>query len=1004
MRKFSLSAFTGWGVLVCLASVIERSTAQQPSPDALVTKVQPILKRCQNCHEGPNPYGRLNLGSRAAALKGGDFGPALTPGKPETSLLYRKVAEKKMPPANPLTADEIEVVRQWIAAGAKWPNAAEGGKPQRAGLDWWSLQKPVLPQVPKGKQSAWVRNPIDAFVLADLEKRGLSPAPPADRATLMRRVTFDLLGIPPTPQEIAAFQSDPHPDAYERLVDRLLADPRYGERWGRHWLDVARYSESQGFERDIIRDHAWRYRDYVIESFNADKPYTQFIKEQLAGDVLAPITEQGIVATGFLVSGPYDEAGNSAASPTLRLQIREEELEDMLSAVGQTFLGMTVNCARCHDHKFDPIPQKDYYRLKAVFDGVRQGDRSILTPDEVAAQSAELQKLKDQIAAKGSALAALERTGSERVRTANKPPDASAVPRPMALWTFETDAKESLSGLQGTLNGGARIAHGRLILNGDGAYMQTAPLSRALQEKTLEAWVALPDLAQHGGGVITLLGPDQVVFDAIVYGEREPAKWIAGSNNFVRTLDLNAPRETAHPDQLIHMAVVYRADNSITVYRNGVPYAPTYIPKNQDLHTFASGSTVLFGLRHFGAVSGFLKGEIEEARLYDRALTPTEVAASFHAGVSRVPIEQILRALTPEERTQHQALQADLERLQTTLDATAQHPLAHAANSLQPNPTFVLVRGDVNTQGEKVTAGGLSAVKTLAPDFGLSADAPEGQRRLKLAEWIANPDNPLTARVMVNRVWHYHFGRGIVGTPNDFGYNGEHPTNPALLDWLATTFIEKGWRLKALHRLILLSNTYRQSARYDAKAAAMDAEDRLLWRFPPQRLEGEAIRDAMLCISGQINWKRGGPSFRPFTEVVNNSHFYIPSEAPDPEFNRRAVYRINVNSAKSALLEALDCPDPSTKTPRRTVTTTPLQALELMNNTFVLRQAHGFGERVRREAGTDASAQVGLAYRLAFGRPPTSEEAARAARVVRSDGLDNFCWALFNASEFLYVR
>ena len=333
-------------------------------------------------------------------------------------------------------------------------------------------------------------------------------------------------------------------------------------------------------------------------------------------------------------------------------------------------------------------------------------------------------------------------------------------------------------------------------------------------------------------------------------------------------------------------------------------------------------------------------------------------------------------------------------------------PLSYAANPLQPEPTSLLLRGDVEKRGEIVSPGGLSCVRTLPADFGLKPDAPEGQRRLKLAQWIAHPNNPLTSRVLVNRVWHYHFGRGIVGSPNDFGFNGERPSHPELLDWLASTFTSDsfGWSLKKLHRLMMLSNTYRQSARYNPQAARVDAEDRGLWRFAPRRLEGEAVRDAMLCVSGQINEAEGGPSFRPFTLYVNNSNFYTLVDRAEPEYNRRTVYRINVQSAKSPLLETLDCPDPSTKTPRRTVTTTPLQALELMNNSFVVRQSRCFAERLSKEAGKSLPAQIALAYRLAFGRFPTQSELTRSSVLVKEHRLENLCWALLNASEFLYLR
>jgi Protein of unknown function (DUF1553)/Protein of unknown function (DUF1549)/Concanavalin A-like lectin/glucanases superfamily len=877
-----------------------------------------------------------------------------------------------------------------------------------AGADWWSLHKLTRPEPPPVKHKDWVRIPIDAFVLAALEARGLQPAPAADKATLLRRVTFDLIGLPPTPEEIDAFLKESSPDAYEKVVDRLLASPHYGERWARHWLDVARFSESQGFEYDRIRDHAWRYRDYVVQAFNEDKPYPQFVKEQIAGDVIEPVDPNGIIATGFLAAGPWDEAGNNSVSKPLKARIREEELEDVIGTVGQTFMGLTVNCARCHDHKFDPIQQKDYYRFKAVFEGVRYGNRPILTPDQSRQRDMDIARSNKQIEEINGPLAMLEQIGRDKAMRAHLTSAlVDGLPKPVARWTFEVDAKDVIGSMHGALMGGAVVENGRLKLNGKTAFMETAPLTRSVREKTLEAWAAPANLDQRGGGVISLENKGAVAFDAIVYGERVVGRWMAGSENFRRTHDLEGPSETAKPGELVHIAVVYGADNSISVYRNGESYAPPYVPMGDaaGLRTYAAGgSHLLFGLRHTGAGNGFFSGEIAEARLYDKALSAAEIAASYKAGLHKVTAEQIIEALTPEHRKEHDRLARELSKERDALKLLQSLPLAYCAVPFTPPPTFLLKRGDVDRPGEQVVAGGLSTIKSPAADFGLSADAPEGTRRLKLAEWLSNADNPLTTRVMVNRIWHYHFGRGIVASPNDFGFNGERPTYPELLDWLASEFIAQGWSVKKLHKLLVTSATYKQGSAYNAKAAEQDADDRYLWRFVPRRLEGEAVRDAMLSVSGQLNPQIGGPSFRPFTVTVFNSAFYTLTDTPDPEQNRRTLYRINVESAKSPLLEAFDCPDPSTKTPRRAVTTTPLQALALMNNSFVLRQARCFCERVRKEAGGDPEAQVRRAYLLAFGRPPTKAEMERAAPLAKKYGPETLCWVLLNASEFLYLR
>ena len=881
------------------------------------------------------------------------------------------------------------------------------------------LRSPPLPTV---KNSSWPRTPIDFFVLAKLEEKGLAPTPPADKATLLRRVTFDLHGLPPTPAELQAFLADTSADAFARVVDRLLASPRYGERWARHWLDLARFSESDRFEYDKMREHAWPYRDYVIRALNDDKPYARFVAEQIAGDTLEPITRDGIAATGFLVAGPYDEAGNSSVSTLLKARIREEEMEDVIAAVSQTFLAVTVNCARCHDHKFDPVPQSDYYRLKASLDGVRHGNRPFATPAEIRARDGRASELKALAAEKDVQLAALEAGTRARIlaRRAAQPEaalkTAAVLPAPIAQWTFEGDAKDSAGRLHGTLAGGAEIAGGRLKLNGLDAFLRTEPLTVELREKTLEAWVSLANPDQRGGGVFSVETRGGSTFDAIVFGERVPKRWTAGSSSFERTQDISGPDEPGAPGEFIHMAIVYAADNSIALYRNGAPYG-RYTPSgaNSTLRTYPAGEThILFGLRHTGAGNGFLAGEIDEARLYDRALTEQEIAASANSrGLPRVTAEELAAEFTPDERDQRDRLSRDRAKFREELNSIPRPKLIHAVLSREPDPTFVLERGDVEKKGRQVTAGGLAAVTSVDSDFGLPQNAPEARRRERLAEWLASPENPLTWRVIVNRVWQHHFARGLVGTPNDFGVNGERPSHPELLDWLASEFLAKGGSLKKLHRLIVTSQTYQQASSAAGAPTrnpkpetrnTVDADNYFLSRYPLRRLEAEAVRDTMLFVSGQLNSQMFGPGFRPFKVTVSNSHFYELIDSAGAEFNRRSIYRAGVQSAKDPLLDSLDCPDPSTKTPARGITTTPLQALSLMNNAFVQRQSVRFAERVKNEAGTNATAQAQQAWRLALGRDPHPDESRDAVALLQRHGLESVCWTLLNSSEFLYVR
>ena len=887
--------------------------------------------------------------------------------------------------------------------------AANGGETS----GHWSLRPLNAPALPRTSDHT---SPVDAYITARLATNGLALSPEADRATLIRRLSFDLIGLPPSPREIDDFVQDRSPKAYEQLVERLLASPHYGERWGRHWLDVARYTESQGFEYDKLRDHAWHYRDYVIKSFNDDKPYDRFMKEQVAGDVLEPVTPEGIIATSLLVCGPWDEAGNSQANATQKAITREEEMEDMISVVGQTFLGLTINCARCHAHKFDPIPQEEYYRIKSVFDGVKHGERPIASAAEAKAHEERIAALKKEIAAAQDVVGRIEAEGfkvaaakrSARAITERGPTEAGTTngPTPFARWTFDNVSKTLIPG---ELKGNATITNGVLNLGGKGDFFQAGPLPRDIREKTLEAWVALADLKQGGGAAISIESEDGRVFDAIVFGERQPKKWTAGSGGFERTRDLDAPEETSLPTALIHMAIVYRSDNSIAVFRNGEPYGKPYTPASP-LQTFKAGSArVLLGKRHTGGGKAFLTGEIKQAALYDRALSPEEVAASFRATGFAIPQSEMLAALGDEHRSERESALSRIKKVRRALDAIEPLPVSYAGTRVQPDPTRNLKRGDVRTPVEVVTAGGLSAIGEIDSEFGLMADAPEAQRRLKFADWLADPRNPLPARVMANRVWHFHFGQGLVETPNDFGVSGARPTHTELLDWLATKFIESGWSVKALHRVIVNSATYRQSSTQPVnndsrRALSLDADNQLLWRFPPRRLEAEAVRDAVLSASGQLNTEAGGPSFRPFDALKFPANAYLPLDKIGVQFNRRTVYRMNVNSGKEPLLDAFDCPDPSVKTPRRGVTTTPLQALALMNNSFLQRHAGLLAERSLKESANDLPGAIHTAYRLALGRPPAAEEAERALAAARSRSLTNVCWALMNSTEFIYVR
>ena len=971
--------------------------------------VLPILKKhCYHCHGPDKQESGYRLDVREIATKGGDRGlPAIVPNDSNNSPLFRFVNGQEdgllMPPKDSgkpaLSASELKTIQTWLDQGAVWPDTHAGIQRERS--THWSLQPIAKPSPPIAGINA-----LDAFIQGKLTENKLTLSPEADRRTLIRRLSFDLIGLPPSPSEIDTFVNDKSARAYEDLVERLLASSRYGERWGRHWLDIARYTESQGFEYDRIRDNAWHYRDYVIKSFNDDKPYTQFMREQIAGDVLEPSTTDGIVATSLLVCGPWDQAGNGQSNKTQRAITREDELEDMIGVVGQSFLGLTINCARCHSHKFDPIPHEEYYRIKSVFEGVKHGERSIATQAEIDARDSRQKELQREVEQTNQTIQRIEAEGAKLASAKRTAPSIEPGPVPFAKWTFSGGDRDSLAG---EVKGAATIkqssvAGKSLQLPKAGSYFQSVPITKDIREKTLEAWIILSSLDQGGGAAISIESSNGGTFDAIVYGEQKAKQWTAGSEGFARTKTIDAPEETSDTRTPIHMAIVYSSDNTITLFRNGEPVGNPYKSANP-LPTYVAGDArVLLGCRHTGGGKPWLTGEILRASLYDRALTNEEVAKSFRASGLGFTKEEILASLPPEQATQHATALADLQRAKRSLDRLAKLPVSYVGTRVQPPITKRLKRGDVNSPDEDVAPGALSAIYDLDPNFGLAADAPEKDRRLKFAEWLTDNRNPLPARVMVNRVWHLHFGQGIVATPNDFGASGDRPSHPELLDWLATKFIDSGWSVKTLHRLIVQSATYRQASGFYATATAIDADNRLLWRYAPRRLEAEAVRDAMLAASGQLNPTMGGPSFRPFTTTEFNATFYSPVDRDEPDFNRRTVYRINVNSGKDPLLDSFDCPDPSVKIPRRGVTTTPLQALELMNNAFVQRQAAKLADRAMQAANNDIAEAVSAAYEFALGRKPNKVEIDRAIPAAKERGLASVCWALFNSTEFIYVR
>ena len=1014
----------GLGALLCSLPL------QGAASDEVTQGAAVLERRCLQCHGPATQMGELDLSSRESALKGGTRGPALAPSDPAGSLLLSRVAADEMPPGSPLSNRDRETLREWIASGAAWPERIEE---RRAGADWWSLQ-PLGDPPPPGLAAAageWTESPVDRWVLARVEQAGLRPAPEASRRDLIRRVSFALTGLPPEPEEVAAFEGDDSPGAYGRLLDRLLASPQYGERWARHWLDLVRFAESEGFERDLPRYHAWPYRDYVIRSFNSDKSYLEFAREQMAGDVMEPATRDSVVATTMLTLGPVDAVGLTSAIPQERASIREDMLEEMLGTVTQTFLGLTVNCARCHDHKFDPIPQEEYYRMKSAFQAVWPPTRPVpdrgldvlfpygsplLPPAELRSLQTRRDGLERRIEAAGAEL-------GELYRNARPQHSFDGAPVPLARWTFETDGRADFAPLHLRLVGLAETSGGKLrrkavpedapkdeLAEEDGpdsgpGFGVSGTIREGIRAKTLEAWLdvqAVPENAHTVMEIRGLSGYRGASVDGIRFVPGDNPRWENFSVGSFRSADTGGPPENLEPGARVHLAIAYDADGTITVFRNGTVYGEPYkpdagVPAGQ-LQVYRAGDSLV----RFPASEDL---HVAEARLYDVALSASQVGASFRRGIREFPPADLLARLNAADSRRVAELKERLKDLRKQMESIPQPDLAHGAVIRGVEPTYVLIRGSVDQRGKKVGPAGLSCISGLPAELDVAPGASEGARRKAMAEWIANPRNPLFARVIVNRLWQQHFGRGIVDNPSDFGYNGGLPSHPELLDWLASDLVRNNWSLKRLHKRILLSRTYRQSSRFDEAAASTDADNRLLWRFTPRRLDAEAVRDGMLAVSGDLNRSVHGESFRPFNygEKRGSLKRYVLTSEDIPAMRRRTVYRMNVITGGDPMLESLDCPLPSVKAPRRRSTTTALQALSLMNNAFVQQRARGFARRLQEEAASP-DGRIKRAFALAFGRAPDAREMDSSRPLVQRHGLDALCWGILNASEFLYVR
>lgn len=853
------------GILVAMLAcgdALAQGTAQRDS--FFETRIRPLLqKQCVPCH-GP--------GGQSAGVR---LDRALSPERVKQALAAVDGSGRvAMPPTGGLPEADRTLLVGWLKSGGHFP------VPKQVADPTWAFQPLRRASVPAVKGA---RNAIDAFLLRAMGKQGLVPSRPADKRTLLRRLTFDLTGLPPTPAQVDAFVSDRSPEAYEKVVDRLLQSPAYGERWGRLWLDVARYADTHGYDKDKRRDTAWRYRDWVIRAFNSDLPWNQFVSMQVAGDVLSGGTEDGITATGFLSAGPWDFVGQvELADGTVEKQkTRVLDRDDYVSASIGAFNSITVHCARCHDHKFDPVPQRDYYRLQAVFAGIERGDRLVS-----------------------------EGTG----RTTSGSPTNG--------W------------------------HG--------------PIS-ATPDVTQWVQVDLPTEVSAESIVIIPARPTDFT-DTPGFGF--PVRWkveVASGPEFAdpkAVEDRTGSVASAQGDEAVVVAVNGRRFRSVRITATRLwRRTNDYVFALGELQVFVGGRNVARG----ASVSS--SGSIEQGRWSRQALVD-----GFD---SRGPLGASGYAVIP----------------------------------VPPRPIQVLVRGEVTLPGEAVSAGSLSCVDGLSGDFGLPVDASEGERRAALARWLVDRRNVLTWRSVVNRVWAGHFGIGLVDTPNDFGAQGGRPSHPDLLDWLAAWFRDSGQSLKALHRLIVLTDAYRQSSEPSAASLRADASNRLLSHYPRRRLDAEQIRDAVLLASGTLRNIGGGAGFDLFRYKDDHSPVYdhdAPGVSTSPTTFRRSVYRFVVRSVPNPFLDAFDAPDPNQSVPVRNTTLTALQALTLMNDAFVLDQSSRFAQGVQA-ATKDVPKQVALVFRRALGRSPNALESEEALGYVKQKGLAALTRLLFNTNEFQFI-
>jgi cytochrome c553 len=948
--------------------------------------VQPIFAAaCYSCHGDKKQQSGFRLDRKADALRGGEVGKGIVPGKSSESPLIHYVAglepEMKMPPkGDRLTAEQIGILRAWIDQGADWPasGAATSGK------DHWAFKPPVKGPLPAVSDPKWVRTPIDTFILARLDKEGLKPSPEADRITLLRRLHLDLTGLPPTIAEGDAFLADKTEDAYEKAVERLLKSPHYGERWARHWLDAARYADSDGYEKDKSRQ-VWFYRDWVINALNRDMPYDRFVREQIAGDLLPNATQDQIVATGFLRHSMLNEEGG--VDPE---QFRMDAMFDRIDALGKSVLGLTIACAQCHNHKFDPTTQEEYYRLFAFLNNDHEAQRVVYTPEEfkkIAAIRAEVQKIENELRRKNpdwrERLAKWEaelpkQPAWEVVRLTNmgdnsqryiEQPDGSILCQGYAPTKFSTHMKATPTLKKITGFRLEQLNDPNLPCNGPG---RSQIGTSALSEFTVEATDAKDPKKKVSIKFVRATadyGNAERELEA-TYDDKSKKKRVTGPVAFA----IDGKDDTAWG--------IDAGPGRRNVPRNAVfvPEKPLDFPNgvvlnfhlNQNHGGWNSDDHMNHNLGRFRlSVTGDADPVADPFPVAARAALKVESAKRNPADLEA--LFSHWRTTVPEWKAENDAIEALLK----TWPVGSTQLTAQVRTEMRD--TRVLKRGDFLKPTRAVQPGVPAYLNPLT-------DKTDGSR-LTLANWLVAREAPTTARVFVNRVWQAYFGTGLVATSEDFGLQSEKPSHPELLDWLAVEFMDRGWSVKELHRLIVKSAAYRQSSKVTPELYARDQYNRLLARAPRLRVEGEIVRDIALHASGLLNPKVGGPSlFTPapaflFVPPASYGPFnWIDVQGPDKY--RRALYTFRRRSTPYPVFTNFDVPNGDASCVKRTRSNTPLQALTLLNETIFMDCARALAGRAVKEGGPTDEDRITFAFRCCTSRPPATDERAALLKLL----------------------